>query len=207
MESMLKKVNNLLSLFKRGESRAKDNKSYNCILGEGSKIYSQATIFNKSSSIGNILIGQRTHIAGNLTVWKNSGRIEIGDYCFVGENSRIYSAKYIKIGNRVQIAHNCNIFDNNIHSLNACRRHDEYIENITKGLNKIYDLNEKEVVICDDAWIGACVIILKGTVIGTGAVIGAGSVVTTDIPAFTIAVGNPARVIKKIDTDDNDANT
>lgn len=49
----------------------------------------------------------------------------------------------------------------------------------------------------DDVWIGANVTILKGVTIGKGAVIGAGSVVTKDIEAYSIAVGNPAEVIKK----------
>jgi acetyltransferase-like isoleucine patch superfamily enzyme len=53
------------------------------------------------------------------------------------------------------------------------------------------------VVIEQDVWIGAAVIILKGVTIGEGAVIGAGSLVTKDIPPYTIAVGTPAKSIKK----------
>jgi acetyltransferase-like isoleucine patch superfamily enzyme len=53
------------------------------------------------------------------------------------------------------------------------------------------------VVIQDWAWIGGNCTILPGVNIGTGAVIGAGSVVTRNIPSYTIAVGNPARVIKE----------
>ena len=45
-------------------------------------------------------------------------------------------------------------------------------------------------------WIGDSVIVLSGVMIGNGAVIGAGSVVTRDVPAFAIAAGNPARVIR-----------
>jgi acetyltransferase-like isoleucine patch superfamily enzyme len=48
----------------------------------------------------------------------------------------------------------------------------------------------------DRVWIGANVTILKGVTIGNDAVVGAGSVVTKDIPAKAIAVGNPAKVIK-----------
>jgi acetyltransferase-like isoleucine patch superfamily enzyme len=55
----------------------------------------------------------------------------------------------------------------------------------------------KRVVINNDVWIGANSIILPGVEIGEGAVIGAGSVVTKDIPRYSIAVGNPARVIKQ----------
>lgn len=48
----------------------------------------------------------------------------------------------------------------------------------------------------DDVWIGAHVCINKGVTIGRGSVIGSGAVVTKDIPAYSVAVGNPARVIK-----------
>lgn len=48
------------------------------------------------------------------------------------------------------------------------------------------------------AWIGACAIILPGVTVGENSVIGAGSVVTRDVPAFSVAVGNPARVIKQL---------
>lgn len=55
------------------------------------------------------------------------------------------------------------------------------------------------VRIGDNVWIGGGVTILPGVTIGEGAVIGAGSVVTRDIPANTVAAGNPARVIRRLD--------
>ena len=55
---------------------------------------------------------------------------------------------------------------------------------------------EKPVLIADDVWIGARVIILPGVRIGTGAVIGAGAVVTKDMPDYSVVGGNPARVLK-----------
>ena len=56
-----------------------------------------------------------------------------------------------------------------------------------------------QVYIGSDVWIGANVTILKGARIGQGAVIGGGAVVTHDIPAYTVAVGNPAKVLKRRD--------
>ena len=60
------------------------------------------------------------------------------------------------------------------------------------------------IVIGDGAWIGAGAIILPGITIGEYAVIGAGSVVTKDIPAYTIAAGNPCRPIRKINERDKE---
>ncbi len=57
----------------------------------------------------------------------------------------------------------------------------------------------------DDVWIGARVIVLPGVSIGKGAIIGAGAVVTKDVPAYAICVGNPARVIRFRDPDNNSA--
>lgn len=59
------------------------------------------------------------------------------------------------------------------------------------------------VKIGDGCWIGGGVIILPGVSIGGGTVIGAGSVVTKDIPSNCVAVGNPCRVIKRINGENN----
>jgi len=57
----------------------------------------------------------------------------------------------------------------------------------------------REVHIGDDCWIGGNVVIVAGVTIGDGCTIGAGSTVTKDIPAWSVAVGSPARVIKKVE--------
>ena len=62
----------------------------------------------------------------------------------------------------------------------------------------------RSIVLENDVWIGSGVIIMQGVTIGEGAVIGAGSVVTKDIPPYSVAVGNPCRVIKKLDHENND---
>ena len=54
------------------------------------------------------------------------------------------------------------------------------------------------ITIGDDCWLGGCTIICPGVSIGAGCVIGAGSVVTKDIPPYSLAVGNPARVIRTL---------
>lgn len=57
-----------------------------------------------------------------------------------------------------------------------------------------------QVTIGDDCWIGGNVTIMPGVTIGKGCTVGSGSIVTKDIPEFSVAIGNPARVVKKVDS-------
>lgn len=65
-------------------------------------------------------------------------------------------------------------------------------------MRKIIPEKERQITIKNDAWLGAGVIFLQGVTIGEFAIVGAGAIVTKDIPPYSIAVGNPARVIKII---------
>lgn len=168
-------------------------------IGKKSKIYSCAKIYNMLELPEKIEIGSYTHIKGELLIFKHGGSINIGDYCYVGENTRIWSGISIKIGNRVLISHNCNIFDNDTHPIDPIKRHEQFKHIITKGHPKDINLNDEPVIIEDDVLIGANSTILKGVRIGRGAIIGAGSVVTKSIPPYVLAAGNPAKVIKKLE--------
>lgn len=66
------------------------------------------------------------------------------------------------------------------------------------SLRNIIKVKERWITIGKDVWLGAGVVVLPEITIGEGAIIGAGSVVTKDIPAHSVAVGNPARVIKQV---------
>lgn len=178
--------------------KRKGDAAWNYILEAGAVVHKTAIIRNKSGNKAAIRIGPGSHVCGNLTVWNNGGRIEIGANSFIGEYSRIYSVKSVKIGRHVQIAHNCNIFDSNIHSLDYMARREEFKQYLFNGLNKLHDLHETEVVIEDDAWIGASACVLKGVTIGKGAIIAAGSIVTKSVDPFTVVAGNPAQKIKSL---------
>jgi acetyltransferase-like isoleucine patch superfamily enzyme len=90
----------------------------------------------------------------------------------------------VTIGNNVEIGPNVSIITGEHHTMIADRR-----------ANRGYEFT-RPVVVEDDCWIGAGVIILAGVTIGSGCSIGAGSVVKANIPPFSIAVGVPARVIR-----------
>jgi acetyltransferase-like isoleucine patch superfamily enzyme len=143
-----------------------------------------------------IVIGENSRIAGQLLTYAHGGRIQIGDDCFVGEHSRIWSAEFVTVGDRVLISHGVNIHDSNSHSISASSRHAHIRAVFTKGHpESLPDVSSAGIVIEDDAWIGFNAVVLKGVRIGRGAVVGAGSVVTADVPSFEIVAGNPARTV------------
>lgn len=172
---------------------------YTATYDDSSVIHTSAKIYSPSPT--KIHIGARSHIHGTLMVWQDCGRIEIGVDCFVGDSSRIYSAGSIKIGNRVLIAHNCNLFDSNIHSLDPKLRHKEFIQNTTGPLICLNDIKNGTLTIEDDVWIGASAIILKNVTIGRCSIVGAGSVVVKNVPPYSVVAGNPAAVIKRLNPD------
>lgn len=169
-------------------------------IGEKSKFYERAEVSNFQSNKDNIKIGTNSHIRGHLQIFKQGGNIIIGDFCYVGESSKIWSACNITIGNKVLISHNVNIHDNISHPINSEMRFKDYIRilGVENYDAEIFDLRSKSVLIKHKAWIGFNSIILRGVTIGEGAIVGAGSVVTKDVPDWTIVAGNPAKIIREI---------
>jgi acetyltransferase-like isoleucine patch superfamily enzyme len=169
-----------------------------CETGTGSILYEGSRIVNIQNNRKQITLGSNSHIKGELLVFAHGGQIDIGNYCYVGENTRIWSAKKIFIGNRVLISHNCNIFDNDTHPLDPELRHKQFKDIITVGHPLNIDLKEEDIIIEDDVLIGANSIILKGVTLGNACIVGAGSVVTKDVLPYTVVAGNPAKVIKNL---------
>jgi len=163
---------------------------------DGTTILDKAIIFNNQNNRDKIVIGSNCVIKGELLVFKHGGEITIGDYCFIGEGSRIWSSKKIVIGNRVLVSHNVNIHDNISHPLDPQLRHEDIVHIFSKGLQESITIREAEIIIGDDAWIGFNATILKGIKIGKGAIIGAGAIVTKDVPDFAVVVGPSARIIR-----------
>ena len=142
-------------------------------------------------SIGNgttILQGCRLAVFGDSDRKRPS--ILVGDGCYIGFNNTILSSAdgSVTIGNNV-------IFASNILVTNENHRIDP--ESTIPYMDQ--ELSFSNVEIGDGCWIGEKVCILSGVTIGKKCVIGAGSVVTKSIPDYCIAVGNPAKVIKKYD--------
>ncbi|WP_232323192.1 acyltransferase [Streptococcus sp. S784/96/1] len=158
-------------------------------------------IFFKKTITTNLLIKSRSNInnidkikEGNNVVLGYDTRINFfgdsrlyigsGTYC-CNRNSFLVGAD-IKIGENVLLASDICITSEN-HGINP----------ESKKFYMNQDLVFSPVEIGDGCWIGEKAIILPGVKIGKKSIIGAGSIVTTSIPDYSIAVGNPAKVIKK----------
>ncbi len=94
---------------------------------------------------------------------------------------------YIQIGKRALIGTQVEVYDSDFHGLSVRERRSSRPEDAAP------------VIVEDDAFIGSGVRILKGVTVGQGAVVATASVVTRDIPAFTVAAGSPARVMRHLD--------
>ena len=125
--------------------------------------------------------GARVSISADARIW-GADRVTLEDDVAINAFTHIFGGGGVHIGARTQISTGCSI---------AAITHSEQIETRRSGI-------EIPVTIEEDCWLGTGAIVLPGVHIGRGSIIGAGAVVTKDIPPLSIAVGVPARVIRKI---------
>lgn len=126
-------------------------------------------------------------VVENVTLWTGvrlevgrGGRLFIGKGTYLNRNVTVVCDESVHIGRDCAISWDVVIMDTDQHE--------------RPGLAQ----GTSAVVIEDGAWVGCRAIILKGVTIGRGAVIGAGAIVTRDVPAYSVAVGQPARVVRTL---------
>ena len=162
--------------------------------------------------------GKSVTIVPKINIF-NPQYISIGNYCYFGpdcrveawdfyegesfhpeitfgKNVRINSSCHIGAINRVEIGDDC-LLGSHVMIIDHSHGKNEWDEvNIHPSKRKLY--SKGSVIIGSRCWIGENVTILPGVHIGTSAVVGANSVVTRNIPDYCVAVGNPAKVVKII---------
>ncbi len=147
---------------------------------------------------GRIEIADHVRI-GNRNTWVVGLKVfddpvlEIGSHTRLGYMNAISVAQRVTIGSHCLFAGEVKIFDNNSHSLDPRKRRAHAI---------LGPEDVAPVTIEDDVWVGTNSLILKGVTIGRGAVVAAGSVVTKSVPPGVVVGGNPARVLRTIEGDE-----
>ncbi len=154
------------------------------IINDDAIIDDFSVLDSKSEEVPGIVIGKRSFIGRNTTVSTGyKGYVKIGNDVIVGANSLLHGPGGIDIGDNVLIG-------------------DQTILNAGKHIYSSINMHILEqgitmegIVINDDVWIGAGTIVTDGVTISKGAVIEAGSVVNSDVPAYAVVAGTPAKVV------------
>lgn len=121
--------------------------------------------------------------------------IEIGNDVFIGPGAHFTTIKKIQLGNKIMFGPMVTIIGGD-HNTSEIGR-------FMYDVNEKLEINDQDVIIKDDVWVGAKAIILKGVTIHEGSIIAAGSLVNKDVPPYSIVAGVPAKVIRMRFTEEN----
>lgn len=157
----------------------------------------------------NIKLGNRVYCRGLLRCGSHGvrcrshggGYIVVGDEVYIGDDTIISSEEHISIGQLTMISHGVHIFDSTGHPTCAKSREQDWRIVMKQIPGPRPEVSSKPIHIGQRVWIGFNSIVMRGVTIGDNAIIAAGSVVVKDVPPNTVAVGNPARVVKSLDVE------
>lgn len=114
--------------------------------------------------------------------------IKIGNHCMFGDSNHLTAVNGITVGNNLRTGKNVLISDNSHGDPKDMSQ-----RNLHPNVRPLY--SKGEIIIGNNVWIGENAAILGGVVIGDGAIIGVNAVVTHDVPAYSTAVGVPAKIV------------
>lgn len=154
-------------------------------IGKRSRVYIGKGV--KIVGGANISLGPCVSIRPYVQLWCGSGSIQIGSGTELGERSRISIINSLVVGEKV-------LFSPNVYLTDCDHAYEEVgIPVMEQGTVK----RDYGVVIKDHAFVGINTVIIGNVTVGQGSVVGANSVVTKDIPDYCVAVGAPAKVVKR----------
>lgn len=142
-------------------------------------------------------IGKGTYMQGPIQ-FDYGAFTTFGENCYANFNFTVLDICPVTIGDNVFFGPNC-MLATPVHPFRYQERNIKYKEDGTA----YDDEYAKPITIGSNCWLASNVVVIGGVTIGEGCVIGAGSVVTRDIPANSLAAGNPCRVIREITEKDS----
>jgi acetyltransferase-like isoleucine patch superfamily enzyme len=133
---------------------------------------------------GRLILGRWLHLGVNTAIRCHEGTLSVGDKVVLGRGVSVNCYLDVEIGAAALFADDIYVSD-----------FDHKFADLTMPI-KDQGISKARVRIEPDVWIGTKVTVTSGVVIGQGAVVGANAVVTRDLPAYSVSVGVPARIIK-----------
>jgi acetyltransferase-like isoleucine patch superfamily enzyme len=158
-------------------------------LGQGCFLDDFVTI-HSSRGGGSVVLEKGVHIhRGTIIEVGQGGKVIVGQATHIQANCCVYGyLGSVRIGQHAMIAPDCGFFP-----------YQHKTDDLSQPMCKQELISKGDIVVEDDVWLGTGAKVMDGVHIGRGAIIGAGAVVTRNVPPYTIAVGVPARVIRKRD--------
>ena len=174
---------NLLGLWENGLAVARARWYLrSATLGERVRVWGRLVVANR----GQLVIANRVKLSGTIVPIQLAtgprGKLEIGERVSINYGCSIGATELVHIGARSRLGPYVMVVDNSFHHLEPELRH--------------VRPPSAPVILEDDVWLGARVIVLPGVRMGAGSVAAAGSVVTRDVPPRTLVAGSPARVVR-----------
>jgi maltose O-acetyltransferase len=153
-------------------------------VGERVRVRGRPAVTNR----GRMVIGERVQLVSTIAtlelVTEHGGTLIIGERSLINFGGSVVATQLVTIGARCQIGPYAMLLDNDYHRVEPERR----LERPPSA----------PIVLEDDVWLGARVIVMSGVTIGAGSSVGAGSVVTADVPPRSVVGGVPARLIRTL---------
>lgn len=156
----------------------------------------------KAQSANYLEVGANSLMASRVVYEKSGAKLRIGARSFIGFGL-MSIAESVDIGDDVMVAWGTTIIDHHSHSTRTRERIND-VEHWMSGRKDWTGVKIAPVQIKNRAWLGFNVAVLPGVVIGEGAIIGACSLVASSVPEWTIAAGNPARVLRELTADERE---
>lgn len=150
----------------------------------------------KGAAQCHLSVGHHCFIRDKIVFERPNARLSVGDRTYLG-NGLIAVAQSVEIGSDVMFGWGVTIVDHNSHGIAFSQRRGD-TERWLRGEKDWSNVKIAPVAIGDKAWIGFNATILKGVIVGEGAVVAAGAMVTKSVPAWTVAAGNPAQVVREL---------
>lgn len=153
-------------------------------LGDKVRVWGRPVIQNYGTMILQNRVRLISTVARSELVVAEGATLQIDDGVYINYGCSIGVNELIHIGPNCTIGTYVILMDNDFHRLEPERRQERP--------------ESAPIILEENVWLGARVIVLRGVTIGTGSVIGAGSVVTRDVPPRSVAAGVPANLIKQL---------